>query len=145
MKKTLLISLLVLSVAVMALPAVVQAGTPLGAKLADRIFAGIKSKDWAGLEKFMSPNFQSVHTDGARDKAGELALLKKLDLGPYKLSDFQITRQGKVLVVSYKVSVKENLPTGTTSTTPAARLSIFIETPQGWKWLAHANLEAPAK
>lgn len=145
MKKTLSFLLLATLLALAGLAHSAQAEAPLGVRLAQRIFAGIKAKDWTALEKFMSPQFQSVHSDGARDKAGEMALIKKLNLGPYRLSDFHTTRQGQVLVVTYKVSVQEDLPTGRTSTRPAARLSVFIKTPQGWKWLAHANLEAPAK
>lgn len=101
----------------------------------------MRANDTAALDEVMSPAFQSVHADGARDKAQQLKLLAGLDMGPYELSDFQVTTSGDVAVVTYKVSVVETLPEGRTCKKPAMRLTIIQKTGNGWRWLAHANLK----
>jgi ketosteroid isomerase-like protein len=77
---------------------------------------------------------------GAIDKKDELELLKKLKIKNYKLSDFNVTEEGNVLIVTYKVSADEKIGGKTLSHKPTPRMSIFAKVGGGWKWLAHANL-----
>ena len=44
----------------------------------------------------MSPVFQSIHKDGARNKGQELKLLKNLNLRYYTLGDFSVTENAKL-------------------------------------------------
>src|SRR5712671_6387519 len=41
----------------------------------------IKAKNWKAVESRIADRFQSVHPDGPRDRAGEIALLKKMNFG----------------------------------------------------------------
>ena len=132
-----------------AFPAVnsgrVMAGEPageigLGEKLVRQLWADMKAKNIEALEKMIARGFQSVHEDGARDRAEEIRLVKGLNLGDYTLSDFKVTRNGPVIVVTYFVSVPETIDGKRLSIKPAARLSAWLKTGIGWQWIAHANL-----
>ncbi len=137
MKKSLLAVVLVVAL-LGALPA--RAGGVSGEKLVRDLWATMKAGDWQKLEKITSPAFQSVHSDGARDRAAELKLIRGLKLGDYTLSHFKTTRQGPVLVVTYQVVVSETIDGKRLKRRPAPRMTIFYQTKQGWQWLAHANL-----
>ena len=41
----------------------------------------IKANNWEAVEGKIAEGFQSVHADGARDRAGEITLIRKLDIG----------------------------------------------------------------
>jgi hypothetical protein len=114
----------------------VRAAQSQGETLVRGLRALIAAKDLAKIAAMTSPEFQAVHSFGANDKQDELKRLAGLSLGAYTLSDFRTTEQGPVVVVSYLVS-----PAETPGEKPALRLEVFINTEQGWRWLAHANLE----
>jgi len=118
-----------------------QAGQSQGEKLVRDLWALMAAKDMAKIEAMTSPAFQSVRSIGACDKAQQMKLTAGLDLGPYTLSDFKVTEQGPVIVATYMVSVAETINGQRLDKKPAPRMSIFIKTEQGWKWLAHANLK----
>ena len=118
-----------------------QAGQSQGEKLVRDLWALFAAKDIAKIEAMTSPAFQSAHTFGAYGKAKQMKLLAGLELGPYTLSDFKVTEQGPVIVATYMVSVAETIKGQRLNKKPAARMSIFIKTDQGWQWLAHANLK----
>lgn len=129
----------------LALPATAGDNNDLGKVLVKEFFALVAAKDWKTLERHLAPCFQSAHSDGARDRAQEMALLKKLNLGSYKLADFKTTRQGKIVVVSYTVSAAETIDGGRTNKRPAPRLTVFSYDKTTWQLLAHANLKPLAK
>ena len=106
-----------------------------------QLWADLKANDALALEAMMAPGFQSVHSDGARDKGAELDLIGGLDLGEYTLGDFKVTQNGPVLIVTYFVSVEETIGDHRMSTEPAARLTAFLLADDGWQWIAHANLK----
>ncbi|MFP3953378.1 MAG: protease inhibitor I42 family protein [Candidatus Acetothermia bacterium] len=111
----------------------------IGEELVRDIFKDMKNLNVSSLEKVISKEFQAIHTSGASDRQEEIETIKGLDLGEYKLSDFKVTRDGDVLVVTYKISAEETLKGEKVSKKPTPRLSVFIKTGSGWKWLAHAN------
>ncbi len=145
MKKLLLVLACICLVFCMALPAAAEDDQALGKLLAHNFFALIAAKDWPVMEKHLAPCFQSVHSDGGRDRAQEMALLKKIKLGEYKLADFKTTRRGDILVVTYTVSVAETIAGKRTNKVPAPRLSVFSHNKTTWQLLAHANLKPLAK
>ncbi|MFH1081669.1 MAG: DUF4440 domain-containing protein [Pseudomonadota bacterium] len=111
----------------------------IGETLVTELFAAIKEKSWDKLENMIHPAFQSVHHDGARNQSQEIQLLKGLNLGNYSLSKFHITMSESVLVVSYVVSAEELIEGKPTLPKSSCRLSVFHETNEGWKWVAHAS------
>jgi hypothetical protein len=113
---------------------------PDGEKLERQMWEDMKAKNWTAVVSRIAPDFQSVHPDGARDRAGELALIKNLNLGDYTLADFKVTDHGNTIVVSYTVAVAETIDKTSQSTKPAPRLSVWQKGDKGWQWIAHANL-----
>lgn len=142
MLKLALISALTLGFA--ALPAVagenVATDKSLGEKLVRQVWTDMKNLDVASLEKTLAKGFQSVHEYGAYDREQEIALIKKVKVGEYSLSDIKVTRNGPVIVVTYLASVEETIKGKRLHLKPAPRLSVFLKTDDGWKWMVHANL-----
>src|SRR5215467_5342476 len=55
------------------------AGVSEGEKLERQMAADIKAKNWSAVESRIADGFQSMHPDGFRDRAGEIALLKQMN------------------------------------------------------------------
>jgi Domain of unknown function (DUF4440) len=116
------------------------AGASEGEKMERQMWADFKAKDWKVVERRIADGFQSIHPDGARDRAAEITLIENLKLGEFTLSNFKTTVNGDNIVVTYKIAVHEtidqiHLPTG-----PAPRLSVWKKGTHGWQWICHANL-----
>ncbi len=114
----------------------------LGEQLEREMWKDIKARNWNSVSEKIAPAFQSAHVDGARDRDGEIALIKGLALGNYTLSNFKVTEQGGVIVVTYFVSVEETIDNTRLSSAPATRLSVWTQTDGRWQWIAHVNLRA---
>jgi hypothetical protein len=114
---------------------------PLGEELLRQLWQDFKERDVSALEKMMVPGFQSIHQDRAGDRASELALIKGLHLSDFTLSNIVVTENENVLVVTYLVSVAETIEGRRLNREPASRLTVFVKSEEGWKWLAHANLK----
>ena len=113
-----------------------------GEKLVREIWAEIKAQNWPVVESKIAPQFQSVHTDGARNREVQIKLLKNLNLGEYELSDFKTTRNGSIIIVTYSAVAEETINGKKVSSKPTMRLSVWLKTESGWQWIAHANLSA---
>ncbi len=111
-----------------------------GEQLEKELWSDFKSMKMDTITKKIADAFQSVHGDGTRNKQEEIELLNNLDLGNYQLTDFTVTRQDNIIVVTYMVSVEETIKGETLSTKPSPRMSVWIKSEQGWQWIAHANL-----
>lgn len=117
-----------------------------GEKLERKMWTAIIAGDNAAVESMIAPGFQSVHEDGARDRAGEIKLLEGLDPLKVQFSDFKVTEQGDTIIVTYSVSVAESIDgKNLTNPAPSPRQSVWIKTPSGWQWIAHANLNPITK
>ena len=112
----------------------------LGEKLIRDLWAAIKAQNWTEVESKIAGGFQSVHQDGCRNRQQEINLIRNINLGDYELSDFQVTRSGDILIISYKVSVQETIEGNQLAKKTAVRLSVMQEIDNKWLWLAHANL-----
>lgn len=112
----------------------------IGEKLVRGIFKDIHDSNISSLSSKLSENFQVVRSSGATDRKGEIEILKGIDLEEYTLDNFKVTRQDQTLIVTYTVKADETIQGETVPKEPVPRLSIFIKTDSGWKWLAHANL-----
>ena len=105
-------------------------GTPAegmseGEKLEGQMWADFKAKDWKALESRIAEGFQSVHPDGARDRAGEISLIEHLNLGDVTLSNFKSTMNGEDIVVTYVIAVQETIDGKRLSRKPSPRLSVW--------------------
>jgi hypothetical protein len=113
----------------------------LGETLLSQLWETMQKSDMEMVEKTIAQGFQSVHQFGANNREQEIELIKGLHLGKYTLSKITITRNGPVIVATYFVSVEETIEGKRLSKKPAPRLSVFLHTDDGWKWIAHANLK----
>jgi hypothetical protein len=111
-----------------------------GEKMEKQMWEDIKAKNWKAVEDKIAEGFQSVHPDGARDRAGEISLLKNLDVGQVTFSDFKSTMNGDNIVVTYMISVQETIDLERLPTKPASRLSVWKKGDSGLQWICHANL-----
>jgi hypothetical protein len=87
--------------------------------------ADIKAKNWQAVQSRIAEGFQSVHPDGVRDRAAEIALLKKMNFGDFTLSDFKSTTIGDNIVVTFTMSVAETIDGKRLPAKPAYRLSVW--------------------
>ena len=113
----------------------------IGEKLLRQLWADIKKPDMEAIEKTIAKGFQSAHQYGAGSRGQQIELIKGLKLGKYTLSKIKITQNGPVIVITYFVSGRETIKGKRLSKKPAPRLSVFLKTDSGWKWIAHANLK----
>lgn len=111
-----------------------------GEELVREVFLHIHNSNIQALENMLSEHFQSVHEFGASDRQGEIDILKNIELGEYSLSNFQVTGGNDIIIVTYNLTAKETIQGKEVPHKPVPRLSVFINTNSGWKWLAHANL-----
>jgi hypothetical protein len=102
--------------------------------------ADIRAKNWKAVETSIAAGFQSVHPDGIRDRAGEIALLKRMNLGEFTLSNFKSTAIGDNIVVTFTMTVAETIDGKRLPAKPAYRLSVWKKGGNGWQWISHANL-----
>jgi hypothetical protein len=134
-----------LSLILSAVHAQAQSNTPAagqseGEKMERQMWADFKGKDWKVVESKIAEGFQSIHPDGARDRAGEISLIENLNLGEIALSNFKTTGNGDNIVVTYMIAVQERIDQKQLPTTPTTRLSVWKKGTHGWQWICHANL-----
>ncbi len=111
-----------------------------GEKVYRQFISDIAGKNWSAVEAMIAPGFQSAHSDGARDRNGELALIKGINLGTYTLHDFKVTQANNQLMITSWISIEETINGERLSTKSSPRLSVWDKTPNGWQLIALANL-----
>jgi Domain of unknown function (DUF4440) len=116
------------------------ADNALGQQQVEKLWAGFAQPDLAALDDFVAPGFQSLHEDGARDWTQERLLVAKLKITPYALSDYKVTRNGDVLLVTYQCRVGETIADAKLATTSTPRLDVFQLSGGEWKLLSHVNV-----
>ena len=110
-----------------------------GERLERQMAADIKAKNWNAVESRIADGFQSVHPDGPRDRAGEIALLRKMNFGDFTLSNFKSTVVGDNIVVTFTMTVAQIIDGKQLPPKPAYRLSVWKKGAAGWQWISHAN------
>jgi len=110
-----------------------------GENLYRQFISEIVGQNWLAVEAMISPSFQSVHSDGARDQVAELVLIKDVNLGTYTLHDFKVTKANNYLIVTSWISIEETINSERLSTKSSPRLSVWDKTPNGWQLIALAN------
>jgi hypothetical protein len=112
----------------------------LGEQQVEKLWADFAKPDLAAMDQFVAPGFQSLHEDGARDWAEERVLVAELKITPYALSNYKTTRQGDVLLVSYRCQVGETIAAARMSSAATPRLDVFQQINGEWKLLSHVNV-----
>src|SRR6266581_6495451 len=95
-----------------------------GEKMEKQMWEDIKAKNWNAVESKIAEGFQSVHPDGARDRASEMSLIKNLNVGRIEFNDSKSTMSGDNVVVTYMISVQEAIKIEQLTTKKNTRLSV---------------------
>ena len=66
--------------------------TAEGERLYRKLLSEISDCNWPAVEAMFAPGFQSVHSDGARDRATEIQMIKNEKIGKCTVSDFKVTQ-----------------------------------------------------
>ncbi len=111
-----------------------------GERLVRRIFTLFQGQHWSELDEVLAPGFQSIHQDGIRDRDEEMRYLMGRRLSSFSLADFKTTMNGPVMIVTYTATIQESVGDKRSSTAPSQRMSVFVNTHRGWRWVAHASL-----
>jgi hypothetical protein len=115
-------------------------GMSQGEMLERQMWEDIKTQNWDGIENHIASSFQSIHQDGARGKAEEMTLIKKLAIGDYSITDMKVTECEDAIIVTYMIAVPETIDKQRLSINPAPRMSVWQNNSGVWQWIAHANL-----
>ena len=118
----------------------IATGASEGERLERQMAADIRAKNWKAVESRIAEGFQSVHPDGVRDRTEEIALLKKMNMGEFTLSNFKSTNIGDNIVVTFTMTVMETIDGKRLPAKPEYRLSVWKKGVSGWQWICHANL-----
>jgi len=137
---SLLLCLTLSAVCLRAQESSAPAGASEGEKMERQMWADFKAKEWKAVESKIAEGFQSIHPDGARDRAGEISLIEHLNLGEFTLSNFKTTVNGDNIVVTYTIAVQEAIDQKRLPTKATPRLSVWKKGTHGWQWICHANL-----
>jgi hypothetical protein len=108
-------------------------------KLLYRLWNDFKTANLYDLNKFTSDEFQSAHSDGARNKTQELQLIAGLNMTGYTLSQIKHTETHGVIIFTYMATTTETI-NNVTQTSTAERLSVFQKHGKKWLWIANASL-----
>ena len=84
-------------------------------------------------------DFSPFIQTGQRDRVGEIALLKKMNMGDFTLSNFKSTVVGDNVVVTFTMTVAQTIDAKQLPPKPAYRLSVWKKGASGWQWISHAN------
>ena len=118
-----------------------SSGEDLGETLVRGFFADAKSHDMPAIEKTLAKGFQSIHTNGVSDRAGELEIIRNIKLGPHSLANFKTTRNGPVMVVTFEVNARGEILGGKrVGDGSYERMAVWVESSSGWQLIAYANV-----
>lgn len=109
-----------------------------GKKILYHLWRDLKDANVKSISKYISPQFQAVHSSGVLNVKQELEFIKNLHFASFALNQIKITETKGTMVISYIATVNELVNNQPVSAT-APRLSIFKKADRKWKWLSHAN------
>jgi plastocyanin len=113
-----------------------------GRALEEELSEALRKKDWDTVAKLFAPSFQSAATEGVRDRAKELALLKGLDFSPHSVG-FRVTYSGDIVILTYESFHYELVPSGPPRRKASRIMSVWRMTNAGWQQIARAEIPLP--
>lgn len=114
--------------------------TALGQSLLKQFWDTLESGDAEGHEALKSKAFQSVHEDGGRDLGQTQLFIQELNHKDHALSELIITEEPPAVIATYFVTASQTLGGKRLPNSKSARMTVFLKTDEGWKVIAHANL-----
>ena len=111
-----------------------------GLSLLQEFWSTLESGDMRGHEALKSKAFQSAHEDGGRDLVQTQIFIQNLNHRDHALSEIRITEEGPAIIATYFVTASQTLGDKRLPKRKTARMTVFLESDEGWKVIAHANL-----
>jgi hypothetical protein len=104
------------------------------------MWQSIQGKDWANVERRLSPTFVGVNAEGRMfDRAGWLELWKNAQLTEFSLGELQVQPEGPDMKVTYIL----NLPASGKGPAPAGQRVVSIWQQLKTRWLLSATSITP--
>ena len=112
-----------------------------GAEQHERLlWKAIQDKDWANVERRLSPTFVGVNAEGRMfDRAGWLELWKNAQVAEFSLGELQVQPEGPDMKVTYVL----HLPATGTGSAPAGQRVVSVWQQLKTRWLLAAASITP--
>jgi hypothetical protein len=112
-----------------------------GAEQHERLmWKAIQEKDWANVERRLSPTFVGVNADGRMfDRAGWLELWKSGKVAEFSLGELQVQPEGPDMKVTYILHV----PASGAATAPAGQRVVSVWQQLKTRWLLSTTSITP--
>jgi plastocyanin len=107
---------------------------------AEEMWAFFRTHKWDAVERLISPAFQSMRPDNARNRASEIALLKQTDFKGHTPYAFKVTYSGDTAIVTYRILSHGKSLDGKPREINMMALSVWRRTNAGWQWIAHSEI-----
>lgn len=139
-----LLSVLALSVALTACtmwdkPKATTWANATGAEQFERLlWQEIKAANWAEVEMRLAPTFVVVSPGGVRDRAAEMAFLRRLALKDYALGEVEVRPSGTDMVVTYSMTLQASLDGDPLPTGPWRMMTVWQQVGTTWTAIAHS-------
>ncbi len=139
-----LLPVLVLSVALSACtmwekPKASTWSNATGAEQFERLmWQEIKAANWAEVEKRLAPTFVVVSPGGVRDRATEMAFLRRLAIEDYALGEVEVRPNGNDMVVTYSMTLQANLDGDPLPSGPWRMMTVWQQVGTTWTAIAHS-------
>ena len=109
------------------------------ARLDAQMLGYARDKNWDMLEARLAPGYQSADQNSAIGLKAALEALKSINLGDITLSNFEVTRTGSAVVLSYKAQLAERRDEKRVPRQKNSRASRWLKTVKRWFTALHAN------
>ncbi len=139
-----LLPVLLLSVALSACtmwdkPKVSTWSNATGAEQFERLmWQEIKAANWAEVEKRLAPTFVVVSPGGVRDRAAEMAFLRRLAVKDYAMGEVEVRPSGNDMVVTYSMTLQASLDGDPLPTGPWRMMTVWQQVGTTWTAIAHS-------
>ena len=106
----------------------------------------IKAANWPEVEKHLAPTFVVVSPGGVRDRAAEMAFLRRLAVQDYALGDLEVRTSGSDMVVTYSMTLQASLDGDPLPAGPWRMMTVWQQMGSTWTAIAHSySLGQPPK
>ena len=98
----------------------------------------IQAANWAEVEMRLAPTFVVVSPGGVRDRAAEMAFLRRLAVKDYALGEVEVRPNGSDMVVTYSMTLQASLDGDPLPSGPWRMMTVWQQVGTTWTAIAHS-------
>ncbi len=98
----------------------------------------IKAENWAEVEKRLAPTYVVVSPDGVRDRAAEMAFLRRFAVKDYSLGEVEVRPNGNDMVVTYTITWDATLDAQPLPSGPWRVMTVWQQVGTTWSAIAQS-------